>query len=196
MAKKNPISHVEWATKDAARLQKFYGNVFSWKFSASGMDGYTMVAFGNKETGGGVFAIGDRPMPIGVTNYYTVEELAAYEDSIKSSGGKVLMSNQEIPGVGWFSVCQDPDGNGFALWKQFKKDKKAARKADKAAKKAAKQAKRAAKEAKKAAKKQAHQAEKAAKDAKKAEKKAKNEAKDAAREAKKADKKQKQKPAG
>src|SRR6516225_9218610 len=88
MAKKNPISHVEWATKDAARLQKFYGAVFNWKCSPSGMDGYTMVAFGNKETGGGVFAIGDRPMPIGVTNYYTVEELAPHEDSIKASGGK------------------------------------------------------------------------------------------------------------
>jgi len=185
MAKKNPISHVEWATKDAARLQKFYGNVFSWKFSASGMDGYTMVAFGNKETGGGVFAIGDRPMPIGVTNYYTVEELAPHEDSIKANGGKVLMSNQEIPGIGWFSVCQDPDGNGFALWKQLKKDKKAARKADKAAKKAAKQAKKAAKEAKKAAKKEKEKAAKAAKQARKAEKEAKQAAKKAAKKAEK-----------
>ncbi len=40
MAKKNPVSHVEWRTKDPVRLQKFYGAVFNWKFSDAGMDGY------------------------------------------------------------------------------------------------------------------------------------------------------------
>jgi hypothetical protein len=142
MSKKNPISHVEWRSKDAARLQKFYAAVFKWKFSDSGMPGYTMVDFGNKGTGGGIMQLTPEvPAPPGLTNYATVEDLAEHEAAIHAHGGKVMMSNQEIPGVGWFSVFADPDGNSFALWKQApppKKAKKAAKKAHKAEKKAKK----------------------------------------------------------
>src|SRR4051812_41047255 len=145
MAKKHPISHVEWLTKNAERLQKFYGSIFNWKFSASGMPGYTMVNFGNKDVGGGIFAIGEQPMPQGVTNYYTVDELAPHEEAIRANGGAVHRSNQEIPGIGWFSVAQDPDGNMFALWKQAPKPSK---KEKKKAKKQAKQAKKAQKKTK------------------------------------------------
>jgi predicted enzyme related to lactoylglutathione lyase len=151
MAKKQPISHVEWVTRNGERLQKFYGTVFNWKFSDSGMPGYTMVNFGNKETGGGIFQIGDQPMPTGVTNYYSVDELGPHEEAIRANGGQVHRSNQEIPGIGWFSVAGDPDGNMFALWKQApkpsKKEKKAAKKAAKKVQKAAKKEQKAAKKA-------------------------------------------------
>ena len=157
MAKKNPISHVEWRTRDAARLQKFYGAVFNWKFSDSGMPGYTMVNFGNADIpGGGLFAIpAEQPMPTGITNYATVEELAPHEEAIRANGGTVVMSNQEIPGVGWFTIFKDPDGNEFALWKQLDKQqqKKASKKAKKQAKKAEKKQAKAEKKQKKAAKK-------------------------------------------
>jgi predicted enzyme related to lactoylglutathione lyase len=162
MAKKNPIQHVEWRSNDAARLQKFYGAVFSWKFKSSGMPGYTMVDFGNKDAGGGIMQITkEMPMPQGVCNYATVEDLAKHEEAIRANGGQVLMSNQEIPGVGWFSVAKDCDGNEFAIWKQL--DKKQAKKAAKKVKKAAKKEKKAAKQAAKAAKAQ----QKAAKSPKK-----------------------------
>jgi predicted enzyme related to lactoylglutathione lyase len=171
MAKRHPISHVEWVTRDANRLQKFYGTVFNWKFSESGMPGYTMVDFGNKETGGGVFGIGDQPMPTGVTNYYTVDELGPHEEAIRANGGQVHRSNQEIPGIGWFSIAGDPDGNMFALWKQApkpsKKEKKAAKRAQK---KAAKAQKKEAKAQQKEAKAQQKKQQEAAKQQKKEQK--------------------------
>ncbi len=119
MAKKNPISHVEWRSKDATRLQKFYAAVFNWKFTPSGMPGYTMIDFGNKGTAGGIMQITpEMPAPAGLTNYANVEELAPHEEAIKANGGSVTMS-KELPGIGWFSMFKDPDGNEFALWKQF-----------------------------------------------------------------------------
>src|SRR5262245_55404653 len=126
------------------------------------MPGYTMIDFGNKETGGGLFHLtpDGPPMKTGVTNYHTVEELGPHEDAIKANGGAVLISNQEIPRIGWFSICRDPDGNEFALWKQFVEDKKAARRAKKAAKKEAKAARKDAKKAAKVAKKDAKKAAK------------------------------------
>jgi predicted enzyme related to lactoylglutathione lyase len=148
MAKRNPIQHIEWRSKDAARLQKFYQAVFNWKFKDSGMPGYTLVDFGNKDGGGGFFDLTGQPMPPGICAYATVEDLAPHEEAVKANGGNVLMSSQEIPGVGWFTVFKDPDGNEFAMWKQL--DKK---KAKKQAKKAKKQAKKAKKAAKKSAKK-------------------------------------------
>src|SRR5205085_10667094 len=91
MAKKNPISHVEWRTKDATRLQKFYSAVFNWKFKDSGMPGYTMVDFGNKEGGGGFFDVGSQPIPTGICAYATVQDLAPHEEAVKANGGTVLM---------------------------------------------------------------------------------------------------------
>lgn len=153
MAKKNPIQHIEWRSKDAARLQKFYSAVFNWKFKESGMPGYSMVDFGNKDGGGGFFDIGQQPIPTGICAYATVDDLAPHEEAVKANGGTVLMSNQEIPGVGWWTAFKDPDGNEFAMWKQL--DKKTAKKQAKKAKKQAKKQKEAAKAEKKQQKKAA-----------------------------------------
>jgi predicted enzyme related to lactoylglutathione lyase len=147
MARKNTFCHVEWRSKDAARLQKFYSSLFDWKFNETGMPGYTMADFGNKGLGGGIMQLNDQgpPMPPGMTDYITVEELAPYEEKIKALGGHVVFSNMQVPNMGAFSGFTDVDGNMLALWKPSEPDKKA----EKAAKKAAKAAKKAAKKEKK-----------------------------------------------
>ncbi len=150
MARKNHIQHVEWRSKDAPRLQSFYGSVFAWKFKD--WNGYAVVDTGDKDHGGGIMQLGEgMPMPPGVTNYITVEDLAPYEEKIKSNGGQIFMSNQEVPGMGWFSVGADPDGNSLAIWKSAPRPKAARKAAKKAAKATKKAAKKAPKPAKKAA---------------------------------------------
>ena len=113
----NPIQHVEWRTRDRDRLQRFYGSLFDWKFKDQ-MGGYLLVDFGVKGMGGGIFPIpADQQIPTGVCNYVTVADLGPYEEKIRSAGGSVVLSGQEVPGYGWFSVFCDPDGNSMALWK-------------------------------------------------------------------------------
>ncbi|MSP61877.1 MAG: VOC family protein [Myxococcales bacterium] len=190
----NPIQHVEWRTRDAARLRAFYSSVFDWQFEDVQMGPMTYIVMRTGDAGGGgIYAIpeGDNA-PAGIVNYATVADLGPHEEKITAGGGTVMMSNMEVPGVGWFTVFTDPDGNPFALWKQSpqaappvatkaaaakpkkaaKAVKKAAKKEAKAVKKATKGTKKAAKKAtKKAAKKAAKPVKKAAKPAKKARKK-------------------------
>ncbi len=153
MGRKNPVQHVEWRTKDAARLKDFYGSIFDWKFM-DWMPGYIGIDFGQKDAGGGIFSIPEgQPIPTGVSNFITVEELEPYEEQIKAKGGQVMMSGQEVPNVGRFTMFTDPDGNALALWQQFPPSKEQEKAARKAAKKEKKAAKKAAKKEKKAAKK-------------------------------------------
>lgn len=151
---KNPIRQFEWRTRDAARLKSFYGAVFDWHFTDA-MAGYTRVSTGGID--GGIFELPvDEPGQTGTCAYAAVEELGPYEDRARAAGGRVVTANNEVPGVGWFTVLLDPDGNSFAIWKMAPpvnaddKQDKVAKKAEKNARKALKEAqKNAGKEAKK-----------------------------------------------
>jgi uncharacterized protein len=39
---------------------------------------------------------------------------------IQNKGGKMLMPKTAIPGVGWFSTCQDTEGNIFGIIEENK----------------------------------------------------------------------------
>jgi hypothetical protein len=55
-------------------------------------------------------------MPVGVTPYVNVTDLAEKEQRITAAGGRIHKSKQEVPGMGWFTIFSDPDGNMLALW--------------------------------------------------------------------------------
>lgn len=108
---KNVIQHVEWTTRDPKRLKSFYGRIFDWKFREA-MPGYTMI-----DGVGGIFGLSpEMQMPTGVTNYVNVDDLGAKEQLIRAAGGKIYKSKQEVPGMGWFTIFADPDGNTVAMW--------------------------------------------------------------------------------
>jgi predicted enzyme related to lactoylglutathione lyase len=73
---------------------------------------------GDKETsiGGGVLKKG-RPLDYGV-NYFQVNDLAEAADKVVRAGGMVVVEEHEVPMVGQFVICEDPEGNRFGLWKQ------------------------------------------------------------------------------
>jgi len=117
---KNVIQHVEWTTRDPKRLQSFYGRIFDWKFNEA-MPGYTMI-----DGIGGIFALSpEQQMPTGVTNYVNVDDLGAKEDLIRKGGGQIYKSKQEVPGMGWFTIFADPDGNTVAMWQAAKQPARA-----------------------------------------------------------------------
>ena len=152
---KNLIQHIEWTTRDPARLKSFFSRIFDWNFFEA-MPGYTMI-----EGVGGVFEAPDPQMPVVITPYVNVADLGTIEAKAIAAGAQVHKSKQEVPGRGWFSILSDPDGNLLGLWqpmmparapKAAAATKKAVKKpARKAAKKAAKKATK--KTAKKAARK-------------------------------------------
>jgi len=107
---KNNIQHIEWTTRDPGRLRSFFAGIFDWQFREA-MPGYTMI-----DGVGGIFDAPDPQMPVGVTPYVNVADLAEKERRITAAGGQIHKSKQEVPGMGWFTIFSDPDGNMLALW--------------------------------------------------------------------------------
>jgi predicted enzyme related to lactoylglutathione lyase len=109
----NLIVHHEWNTHDPERLKEFYGKIFDWTFDDSRIHGYTLI-----EGIGGIFTIPSemRDMPPGITNYVNVDDLEAKEALLRAAGAAIYLSKKEVPGMGWFTIFADPDGNTVAMW--------------------------------------------------------------------------------
>ena len=48
-------------------------------------------------------------------NYVAVESVDDYVKKIEALGGKMIVSKMEVPGVGWWALALDPEGNQFAI---------------------------------------------------------------------------------
>lgn len=116
---KRSIMHFELAADDIPKLADFYRGVFEWKIEkAPGDMEYWMIDTGEGEGGpnGGMMK---KTMPSqGILDYFGVESVDEFSKKVTSRGGQVLMAKQAVPTMGWFAVCQDPEGNVFALWQE------------------------------------------------------------------------------
>jgi uncharacterized protein len=52
-----------------------------------------------------------------MTLYIDVDDLAAYRKRVVAAGGTIHVEEQEVPGIGWFSLFTDPEGRMMGLWK-------------------------------------------------------------------------------
>jgi len=123
----NPVAHFEIYADDPDALAKFYTNLFDWKIEAvPGMD-YRMVhttdtdAQGHPMSAGGINGgIARRPAGYqmnGAANYVNVESIEATVEKAKKLGARVTKEKMPVPGMGWFAMFIDPQGNHFAIWK-------------------------------------------------------------------------------
>jgi predicted enzyme related to lactoylglutathione lyase len=112
----NPVTWFEITGQDADNLQKFYADVFGWKYEqAPGPGKYGMVTAGERGIGGGVGqAQGGSPH---VTFYVEVSDPQAALDKIEQSGGKTVMPVTEIPNMVTFALFSDPEGNVVGVFK-------------------------------------------------------------------------------
>ena len=68
------------------------------------------------------FANKPRPAaPVNLTVYIDVDDLAAYRQRIVAERGKIHVEEQEVPGMGAFTLFSDPEGRLMGLWKAAKK---------------------------------------------------------------------------
>ena len=115
----NPFVHIELNTPDPAKAKKFYSQLFDWKLedvpnSAVPTGEYTIVQVG-QGTGGGMMQQVPGG-PLGWLPYIEVKEVRAATEKAKSLGGKVMKDVTEVPGMGSFSILQDPTGAVVGLW--------------------------------------------------------------------------------
>ncbi|MDH7639758.1 VOC family protein [Sphingomonas oryzagri] len=110
----------ELATSDPDAAQAFYEGISAWTIEPSGMPGmdYRLAKVGDRQVAG-VMPIMEmmedkRPSWRG---YIGVDDVDAMTGKVKAAGGAVHFGPDDIPMVGRFAVCTDPQGALFMLFR-------------------------------------------------------------------------------
>jgi len=53
----------------------------------------------------------------GAVNYVMVDSIERFVEKAKQLGAKVTKEKTAVPGMGWFAMFLDPEGNNFAIFK-------------------------------------------------------------------------------
>jgi uncharacterized protein len=129
--KKNGVVHFEIYARDAEKLAKFYSTLFDWTIEAMpGMDYHyvktvetdaqNMPARPGSINGGLIVRPAGFEDP-GWINYVNVESLDPAVKRAQDLGAKVMKPRAAVPGMGWFAMLVDPQGNSFAMWERDEK---------------------------------------------------------------------------
>ncbi len=107
----------ELNTKDTAKATEFYTSLLGW--TTGGDPNYTEWKNGG-ESIGGMMEIKPEwgPVPPNWLAYVLVENCDDTAAKIKELGGSIMMGPQDIPGMGRFAVCADPQHAVFAIYQR------------------------------------------------------------------------------
>ena len=117
------IVHFEIPADDVEKLRKFYGQLFGWKIEKMpGPVEYWGIQTVPVDEKGGPIRLGvnggmmkkqnPEHKPV---NYILVESVDEYIKKIESLNGKIVVPKMEVPGIGWWALALDPEGNQFAI---------------------------------------------------------------------------------
>jgi predicted enzyme related to lactoylglutathione lyase len=106
--------HLEIPAGDTARACEFWGALFGWQWQTfEGPTEYHMTRF--SDTSGGAIYAPDPPEKRGTRVYFDVDDINAGCARVQELGGEAEEA-MPVPGMGWFSLCKDTEGNEFGLW--------------------------------------------------------------------------------
>jgi len=118
------IVHFEIPADDVEKLRKFYSELFGWRIERmpGPMEYWAIETVPIDEKGrpvrpgvnGGLFK---RESPDqNPLNYVAVDSVDEHIKKIKALGGKIVLTKQEVPGIGWWALGADPEGNPVAIF--------------------------------------------------------------------------------
>ena len=118
-----PVVHWELWSEDPDKAAEFYGKVFDWEIrSIPEMNYHIADTGGEGGINGGIMKPQQGPWPNNMAFYVDVNDLATYRQKIVDAGGKIVVEEMAVPGVGSFSLFEDPDGRVLGMWKQNPKE--------------------------------------------------------------------------
>ena len=131
-SRKKTAASIIWfeiPTDDLKRAKAFYSKLFGWKINPfAGMSGPAAQNYLHIDTGGedaspdgGMMKRMHPQQPI--TNYVDVPSVTEYMARVEKLGGKVCVPRTAVMEMGFFAICQDTEGNAFALWERNEKAK-------------------------------------------------------------------------
>jgi len=123
------IFHFEIPAYDIERMRKFYTQLLGWKFTK--VQG--PMEYWDIET----VPVDEKGMPVrpGINgsmikkvarehkpvNYIYVDSVDECCRKIEELGGHVIDPKKELPGVGWWALLSDPEGNEFGIFERISK---------------------------------------------------------------------------
>jgi uncharacterized protein len=111
-------THFEIPVDDPDRAEKFYSTVFGWGFQRyPGAPSYYGLAATGETTPGIDGALFQRSGDNSETTLtMSVDSVENALDAVKGAGGKIIQGKTPIPGMGWFGVCEDTEGNRIGVF--------------------------------------------------------------------------------
>ena len=127
VVKPGSVVHVEFTSKDPKASQRFFSDVFGWKWKRFGEMPYWVFS-APSEPNGGMGPVDRQQSPV-VTNYLLVKDIDRTLIRIARRGGKVTSPKGEIPSVGFSAQFEAPGGVTMALFQPISKASRASRRA-------------------------------------------------------------------
>lgn len=113
------ITHIEFPGDDTDRAQRFYSELFGWKFEGyEQLPGYFVFSTGKIESSGG--AVGQRGTATGekLRIYVTVDSIDEALAKVEGLGGTIVSPKSAIPGQGSYAVINDCEGTEVGLYEE------------------------------------------------------------------------------
>lgn len=124
----NPVVYFEIPVTNIERAEKFYTNVFNFKFEKEIIDNYEMMLFPFEETKSGIsgaLAKGDvyKPTKVGIIVYFKTPNIDSTLKKVLENKGKLLYPRTVNEKHG-FAVAEfeDSEGNRIALHETIKNE--------------------------------------------------------------------------
>ena len=115
VASRHPVVHVEVLGVDAAKLQRFYADLFGWPITLNPVGyGYVPVAPAAPVTLTGGVGASPQRQPL-VVFYVKVDDPAAILKRAEALGGRTVMPPVDVPGGLAFARFADPEGNVIGI---------------------------------------------------------------------------------
>ena len=115
------FTHIEIPADDLDRAHRFYEELFGWSFAPEvpGYESYHMFTTpaGDAAAGGAIGKRGEMA-PEKLRVYVNVDSIDDTLARVADLGGSIKDPKAEVPGIGWFAVLADSEGNEIALWER------------------------------------------------------------------------------
>jgi len=114
------VVHFEIAIDKPERAVEFYRKVFGWKVEKwPGPMEYWLVTTGQAPEPGIDGALLPRGMyPAPIVNTISVPSVDEYAAKIQAASGQIVQPKMPIPGIGYYAVCKDSEGNTFGIMQE------------------------------------------------------------------------------
>ncbi|MFW9784787.1 MAG: VOC family protein [Candidatus Heimdallarchaeota archaeon] len=113
------VVHFEVNADDIERAKKFYENAFGWKIEKWEGGEYWVIQAGEEGEEGINGGLQKREEESDqIFNYISVSSVEDAKSKVEKNGGKIISPKITVPGVGYFYMFEDTEGNKLGIMQE------------------------------------------------------------------------------